>query len=171
MKVVFTRRIFQQIFDIVYSTKERPAVSLFGTKDGERCIVQEVRSATTLNIQVRSGEGCEPHTALEGLRMEHLGILHCQGARMCRLSGAEVEMARAALREHEEFLTGVMTRSKGGVAVYPVYFSREIPGGVDIPFEYEGTTVLQPRSALYAGSIRKRRVRPRIKPGGKRPRK
>jgi len=53
------------------------------------------------------------------------------------------------LREKNEVAVGVTVIARNGdLAFYPVYFSQDIPNGVDMALEYEGSTVCQSRSAL-----------------------
>ena len=52
------------------------------------------------------------------------------------------------LEKNEVAVVVTVIARNGDLAFYPVYFSRDIPNGVDMALEYEGSTLCQSRSAL-----------------------
>ncbi len=142
---VITKEIFQQIDAI------RGPVALYGVKRGRRFFIHAVR---------------EQGSGLPDDSLPQLGLLHQHADSphllTHSLTHSELAEAREALKKREEYITGILLHDAGGVALYPVYFSREVPNGQDMWWEYEGTTVRQQWSALesVAEHLRRRR-RPR----------
>jgi hypothetical protein len=65
------------------------------------------------------------------------------------LAPSEKQHISDMLREKNEMTVVVTVIARNGdLAFYPVYFSQDIPKGVDMALEYEGSTVCQSRSAL-----------------------
>jgi hypothetical protein len=65
------------------------------------------------------------------------------------LTPSEKQHISDMLREKNEVAVVVTVIARNGdLAFYPVYFSQDIPNGVDMALEYEGSTVCQSRSAL-----------------------
>jgi hypothetical protein len=65
------------------------------------------------------------------------------------LTPSEKQHISDTLREKNEVAVVVTVIARNGdLAFYPVYFSQDIPNGVDMALEYEGSTVCQSRSAL-----------------------
>ncbi len=65
------------------------------------------------------------------------------------LTPSEKKHISDMLREKNEVAAVVTVIARNGdLAFYPVYFSQDIPNGVDMALEYEGSTVCQSRSAL-----------------------
>ena len=65
------------------------------------------------------------------------------------LTPSEKQHISDMLREKNEVSVVVTVIARNGdLAFYPVYFSQDIPNGVDMALEYEGSTLCQSRSAL-----------------------
>ena len=48
------------------------------------------------------------------------------------LTKSKIAGATALLREHPEWVTGVMTRDDNGIGFFPIYFSRQARHGQDM---------------------------------------
>ena len=126
------RSIEAKIHEIVYACSVETGVTLFGRKDGDTFEVVEVcgpgKHATHQELHYAGDNDHASDFYTELLKtqpdLKHIGEFHVHPCGMSRLSGGDRRTVKEVLATYEEFIAGVMLRTKGGVEIYPVYFAR-----------------------------------------------
>jgi hypothetical protein len=135
MTLVLSKAVFVQLCRIRGTSRTRlPKVSLIGRRAGKRVVIESAcRSEAVAPRSIRKVVGEV--------------FFHPDGQYL--LTPSEKHHISDMLREKNEVAVVVTVFSRNGdLAFYPVYFSQDIPNGVDMALEYEGSTVCQSRSAL-----------------------
>src|SRR5713101_2795427 len=136
MTVVLSKAVFVQLCRIRGTSrpKRAPKVSLIGRRAGKRVVIESARRTEALARR-------------SFLKVVGEVFFHPDGQYL--LTPSEKRHISDMLREKNEVAVVVTVVSRNGdLAFYPVYFSQDIPNGVDMALEYEGSTVCQSRSAL-----------------------
>jgi hypothetical protein len=136
MILVLSKAVFVQLCRIrrAARTKRRAKVSLIGRRAGKRVVIESARRTEAV------GRTRLPRVVGEV-------FFHSDGQYL--LTPSEKQHISDTLREKNEVAVVVTVIARNGdLAFYPVYFSQDIPNGVDMALEYEGSTVCQSRSAL-----------------------
>ena len=134
--LVLSKAVFVQLCRIRGTNRTRlaPKVSLIGRRAGKRIVIESARRTEVVgrrNLLKAVGEA----------------FFHSDGQYL--LTPSEKQHISDMLREKNEVAVVVTVIARNGdLAFYPVYFSQDIPNGVDMALEYEGSTVCQSRSAL-----------------------
>src|SRR4029077_6995238 len=114
--------------------KRTAKASLIGRRAGKRVVIESARRTEAV------GRRSLPKVVGEV-------FFHPDGQYL--LTPSEKQRISDMLREKNEVAVVVTVIARNGdLAFYPVYFSQDIPNGVDMALEYEGSTVCQSRSAL-----------------------
>jgi hypothetical protein len=136
MTLVLSKAVFVQLCRIRGKTRTRLAlkVSLIGRRAGKRVVIESARRS----------EAVAPRSLRKVVGEV---FFHPDGQYL--LTPSEKQHISDMLRKKNEVAVVVTVFSRNGdLAFYPVYFSQDIPNGVDMALEYEGSTVCQSRSAL-----------------------
>jgi hypothetical protein len=136
MTLVLSKAVFVQLCRIRNTSRPRRAakVSLIGRRSGKRVVIESARRTEAV------GRRSLPTVVGEV-------FFHPDGQYL--LTPSEKQHISDMLREKTEVAVVVTVIARNGdLAFYPVYFSQDIPNGVDMALEYEGSTVCQSRSAL-----------------------
>ncbi len=136
MTLVLSKAVFVQLCRIRGTSRTRLAlkVSLIGRRAGKRIVIESARRTEVV------GRRSLPKAVGEV-------FFHSDGQYL--LTPSEKQHISDMLREKNEVVVVVTVIARNGdLALYPVYFSEDIPNGVDMALEYEGSTVCQSRSAL-----------------------
>ncbi len=126
------RSVEAKIHEIVYACSVETGVTLFGRKDGDTFEVVEVcgpgKKATHQELHYAGDSDHASDFYAELLKtqpdLKHIGEFHVHPCGMSRLSGGDRRTVKEVLATYEEFIAGVMLRTKDGVEIYPVYFAR-----------------------------------------------
>ena len=136
MTLVLSKAVFVQLCRIRGTNRTRVAlkVSLIGRRAGKRVVIESARRS----------EAVTPRSF-----RKVVGEVFFDQDGQYLLTPSEKQHISDMLREKNEVAVVVTVFSRNGdLAFYPVYFSQDIPNGVDMALEYEGSTVCQSRSAL-----------------------
>src|SRR6266852_8825951 len=136
MTLVISKAVFVQLCRIRGTSrpKRAPKVSLIGRRAGKRVVIESARRTEALARR-------------SFLKVVGEVFFHPDGQYL--LTPSEKRHISDILREKNEVAAVVTVVSRNGdLAFYPVYFSQDIPNGVDMALEYEGSPVCQSRSAL-----------------------
>ena len=133
MTLVLSKAVFVQLCRIRGTSRTRLAlkVSLIGRRAGKRIVIESARRTEVV------GRRSLPKAVGEV-------FFHADGQYL--LTPSEKQHISDMLREKNEVAVVVTVIARNGdLAFYPVYFSQDIPNGVDMALEYEGSTVCQSR--------------------------
>src|SRR6266849_9556926 len=136
MTLVLSKAVFVQLCRIrgTSRSKSAPKVSLIGRRAGKRVVIESARRTEAVG-----------RTRLP--KVVGKAFFHPDGQYL--LTPSEKQHISDILLEKTEVAVVVAVISRNGdLAFYPVYFSQDIPNGVDMALEYEGSTLCQSRSAL-----------------------
>jgi len=137
MTLVLSKAVFVQLCRIRDASRPKRAakVSLIGQRAGKRLVIESARRT-------------EKPVARRSLP-KVVGEVFFHPDSQYLLTPSEKQHISDTLREKNELAVVVSVFSRNGdLAFYPVYFSQDIPNGVDMALEYEGSTVCQSRSPL-----------------------
>ena len=133
MRLILTD-VYQQIRMIVYQHEVETGVTLFGVKDGEDFKVSHVCGPGPKASHEQYGySGDDDYSTLvyetllkDHSDLKHLGELHVHPFGMKNMSSTDRETVKKVLETYEEFIAGVMLRTRSPLEVkfYPMYFSR-----------------------------------------------
>jgi len=123
----------KDIWEIVYASTVETGMTLFGRKDGQTLEIMYVCGPGQKAIhQVAHYEPDHDHVddfyndlLKRDPAIQHLGEFHVHPFGMRRLSGGDRTTVHEVLKVYEHFLAGVILRRRGGLEIYPVYFTRE----------------------------------------------
>ncbi len=161
MKLIIPTEVARRIFEVVYQTGLETGVTLFGERAGEDFTVKHIAGpgpeATHEELHYSGNEDYATMVFNELLKddpnLKHIGELHVHPFMMKRLSQGDRDTVKELLKEYEEFIAGVILRNHlWDFKVYPVYFSRSQPEGIEMEVRFERT-----RRNRWARFGRKRR--------------
>ena len=136
MTLVLSKAVFVQLCRIRGTSRAKRAqkVSLIGRRAGKRVVIESARRTEAVG-----------RTRLPKVVGEV--FFHSDGQYL--LTPSEKQHISDMLREKNEVAVVVTVIARNGdLAFYPAFFSKDMPNGVDMALEYEGSTVCQSRSAL-----------------------
>jgi proteasome lid subunit RPN8/RPN11 len=137
ISINFSPEIQKQIHEIVYARDVETGVTLFGKRKGHTFEVLHVCGPGPIATHEEfhySGDNDYASFVYDNLlkadpELAHLGELHTHPYGMRRLSIGDRKTVEGVLKTYEDFVAGVMLRFRGGIEVYPMYFSRKKPQG------------------------------------------
>ncbi len=149
MKLIIPTEVARRIFEVVYQTGLETGVTLFGEKAGEDFTVKHIAGpgpdATHEELHYSGNEDYATMVFNELLKddpnLVHVGELHVHPFMMKRLSQGDRETVKELLKDYDEFIAGVILRNHlWDFKVYPVYFSRSQPEGIEMEVLFENQT-------------------------------
>ncbi len=136
MTLVLSKAVFVQLCRIRNTSRPKLAVkvSLIGRRHGKRVVIESARRTEAV------GRTRFP-------KVVGKVFFHPDGQYF--VTPSEKKHISGILLEKNEVAAVVTVIARNGdLAFYPAYFSQDIPNGIDMALEYEGSTVCQSRSAL-----------------------
>jgi hypothetical protein len=146
MKLIIPINIVKRMYSIVYETEYKTSVTLFGEKKGEDFTVTAIAGPGPHITQEGPQYSADEYATmiLNDLQkdkpdLKHIGTLYVHPFKTTRPSVSELMAVHEMLIEHEEFISGVIHRNHHwDFKVFPVYFSRSKPEGIEMKVRFEG---------------------------------
>jgi hypothetical protein len=147
MKLIIPVNIVKRMYSIVYETEYKTSVTLFGEKEGEDFTVAAIAGPgpqgahDDLPYSVNEDYATMILHDLQKDRPDliRIGTLYVHPFKTTRPSVRELMAVHEMLIEHEEFISGVILRNHHwDFKVFPLYFSRGRPEGIEMKVRFEG---------------------------------
>jgi len=141
MKLIIPTDITRQMYSIVYDTELATGLTLFGEKEGQDFIVTAVAGPgpDAIHQELHYSGNKEYATVVfnylrqDNPNLKHIGELYVHLFERQCLSRGELDAVEEALKEHNEFIAGVILRNhRWDFKVFPTYFSRSQPEGTNM---------------------------------------
>jgi hypothetical protein len=148
MKLLISMDTARQIYSVVYETAFEIGVTLFGEKEGQDFIVTAIAGP---GPRVAPEEPHDPNDkdyatmifndlVKHNSALKRIGQLYVHPFAMKSLRPSELDTVKQVLKECDEFIAGVILRNPSlwDFKVFPVYFSRSDPEGIEMVVQFEG---------------------------------